>query len=309
MPKLNAKSMVPIALIGLALLLFGRHLYTHADKYRELLNFSPITIVGLAILVIASLAGSGIINFLIFRMLKVTLTINEGIGLASIHTLTNQLAFAGGAITKGVYLKQRHRLPYASYISATIALSILFVGVNGVVGVISLAYLAILQFSSIPIVLFFGFFLMASSILFFWLPTSIQLPSAKWTQRIAQLLEGWQILRQERSTVWQLVAVQFFIILIGAGRFWVAFDMLSQDASLVECILFSAATILTHLVAITPGGLGIREGIVAGLASLLQFDLGVALVAVTLDRLISTFVIISMGTIYTYILSKKVSLQ
>jgi uncharacterized protein (TIRG00374 family) len=56
---------------------------------------------------------------------------------------------------------------------------------------------------------------------------------------------------------------------------------------------------------IAPGGLGVREGIVAGIASLLGFEAGVSAVAVGIDRLVATSVVIVLGTIYTYILSKN----
>jgi uncharacterized protein (TIRG00374 family) len=56
---------------------------------------------------------------------------------------------------------------------------------------------------------------------------------------------------------------------------------------------------------IAPGGLGVREGIVAGVASLLGFEAGVSAVAVGIDRLVATSVVIVLGTIYTYVLSKK----
>jgi putative flippase GtrA len=49
----------------------------------------------------------------------------------------------------------------------------------------------------------------------------------------------------------------------------------------------------------------VREGIVAGVASLLGFEPDVSAVAVGLDRLVATSVILVLGTVFTYILSKK----
>lgn len=72
-------------------------------------------------------------------------------------------------------------------------------------------------------------------------------------------------------------------------------------------VVLSAATILTRPVSIAPGGLGIREGIGVGVASVMGFDPGISVVAVGIDRLIATLVIIVVGTVYTYILSRKVA--
>jgi hypothetical protein len=39
----------------------------------------------------------------------------------------------------------------------------------------------------------------------------------------------------------------------------------------------------------------------------LGFDAGVSVVAVVIDRLVATLVVITLGTVYTYILGKKVA--
>jgi uncharacterized protein (TIRG00374 family) len=147
---------------------------------------------------------------------------------------------------------------------------------------------------------------MAASVLLLWLPVDASSVPGKWGKRLAQLLDGWQVLSQNWLLVGELVGLQLLMTLIFAGRLWIAFHALSQDVTLAQCILFSAATILTRLVSITPGGLGVREAIIASVASVLGFDIGVSVVAVGVDRLIATLVIIVLGTVYTYILSKQV---
>jgi uncharacterized protein (TIRG00374 family) len=95
--------------------------------------------------------------------------------------------------------------------------------------------------------------------------------------------------------------------LLFAGRLWIAFHALSQGVTLDQCILFSSAAILTRLVSIAPGGLGVREAIVTSVASALGFDAGVSLVAVIIDRLVETVVVITLGIVYTYTLGKKIA--
>jgi uncharacterized protein (TIRG00374 family) len=94
-----------------------------------------------------------------------------------------------------------------------------------------------------------------------------------------------------------------------AARFWIAFHALSQEVTWAQCLLFSAATVLTRLANIVPGGLGVREGIVAGVAVILGFQVDASIAAVGLDRLIATVVIVALGVPYTYILSKNATLS
>jgi len=251
------------------------------------------------------------INYTFYRGFGVFVTFNESIGLAAINTLANQLPFAGGLVAKGVYLKQRHKLAYTYFLSSTAALFVLFVAVNGIVGVVVITYWAFVNNINVPIFLLLGFLGMAATLVILWFPfdKGILLDKGvlrgKWGKRLAQLMEGWQVLGQNQRLVQKLIVLQLLMVLIFAGRFWVAFHMLSQDVTIAQCILFAAASILTQLVSITPGALGIRELIVAGVASILGFDIGVSIVAVGIDRLVATSVIIVMGSIYTYVLSKN----
>lgn len=92
-----------------------------------------------------------------------------------------------------------------------------------------------------------------------------------------------------------------------AIRYWFAFRMLSQNVKISDAILFSSISVLTQLVSIAPGGLGVTETIVGGIAFLLGFELGVSIVAVGIDRLISTSVILVVGGASTIILGKQLS--
>jgi uncharacterized protein (TIRG00374 family) len=95
-------------------------------------------------------------------------------------------------------------------------------------------------------------------------------------------------------------------MLILAYRYWLAFHMLSQDVSFGDVILFASASVLTQLISFAPGGLGITETIVGFVASTLGFELSVSVVAVALDRLVSTSVILLAGGISTIMLGRKI---
>jgi uncharacterized membrane protein YbhN (UPF0104 family) len=303
--KLKRYSPYILSIAVLLALIF--YLHGNADRYQQLLDLSAGSLLLLAGLVLVFAFSKGLINYFFYRGLGVYLTLNEGIGLAAVNTLANQLPFAGGLIAKGVYLKQRHELAYTRFLSATLALYVCFVAANGAIGIAVLVYWKLVHQATVPTLLILGFSCMAASIFLLWLPIDFSFISGKWGQRLAQLMDGWQVLSQNWPMVGRLIGLQVFVTLLFAGRFWIAFHALSQDVTLAQCVLFSSANILTTLVTITPGGLGVREGIVAGVASLLGFEASVSVVAVGIDRLVSTLVIIALGAVYTYVLSKKVA--
>lgn len=300
------RSSLPGLLSVIILLIFFGYLYRNIDRYQELLDLAVGSILLLLGLILIFICIGGLTNYKLYRGLDIPLLLNEGIGLATINTLANQLPFTGGLVAKGFYLKRKYALAYTHFLSATLALYICLVTTSGVVGLIVLGYLRLVDGKTIPTPLVLGFLGLAMSFTLFWLPFDPSIVSGKWKRRIVQLVQGWRVLSQNRPLIVELVALGLLGIFVMAGRFWVVLHMLSQDITLLQCVLLSSSLILTNLVNITPGALGIREGIVAGVVALLGFDPGVSVVAVGIDRLVALLVIIILGTFYTHMLSKQI---
>jgi uncharacterized protein (TIRG00374 family) len=124
---------------------------------------------------------------------------------------------------------------------------------------------------------------------------------------VAQALEGWTFIRREPTLLLKLLGLQAGLILLLSMRYLLAFQMLSQDITLGQALMFSTASVLTQVVSIAPGGLGVREAIVGGVALALGFDLPVGVAAAGLDRLISTPIVVLLGWISTVTLGHQVS--
>jgi uncharacterized membrane protein YbhN (UPF0104 family) len=283
---------------------FAIYLYLNAARFRQLLEVSLAEVLSLCGLVLVAIFLKGVINHVFYRRLGTAVGLGEGIGLAIVNTMSNQLPFAGGLVAKALYLKKRHQLAYTRYASATVALYVCFVSSNGLLGIAGLAYQR-LAGNPVPLLLVLGFSAMTTTILSFRIPVNLNLLPDRWEQPVTKLMDGWQLLKENRRLAAEVVGLQTILTGVAAVRLWIAFRALSQDATLNQCILFSSASILTRLVSISPGGLGVREAIVASVASVLGFDLGVSAVAVGLERLVSLPINIGLGIVYSQILGKK----
>lgn len=303
----RSKTYLPYFLSVLAVTIFVVYLYQNAARYRQLLDYSPRILFLQVGLMFAFMLANGSINYFFYRGLMIPLTLYEGIGLAAVNTLANQLPFAGGMVAKGMYLKQKYGLEYTRYFSATIALYNCFVAVNGIVGLAVLAYWRFWRNSHVPIILLLAFGGMAATVAFLFMRINAAFLPLRWRDKFTQLLEGWQVLSRNPLLIGQLLLVQLFLTFLFAWRFWIAFRVLSQDIAYSQCVLFASATVLTRLVSIMPGGLGVREGIVAGLAAIGGYDPGVSMVAVGIDRLIETIIVMTAGVFYTYVLSRHLT--
>ena len=297
-----------LTIISIAIIIaFVYYLYVNADQYRKLLQFSTTSIVLLVIISVILPVFNGMINTYMCRSLGANISQREGFLLAAASTLANQLPISGGIVTKAVYLKQKYDLSYTKNLSAMLALYFCSVAVYGLLGLVILLDWLLSRQISVPPVLFLAFGLMACSLFIFWLPLDrIRIPKAllKW---VNQALEGWLLISKNPILLLQLLGLQTITMLLLAARYWLAFHMLSQNVTISQVILFASASILTILVSFAPGGLGVREVIVGAIASTLGFKAGTTVVAIELDRLVATVVIVVIGWISAVLLGKQIS--
>ncbi len=286
---------------------FVYYLYVNANQYLELLNVSAKGATMLFVLSLAFPLINGMQNILLYRSLGTGISYRDGFLLTAASTLVNQLPISGGIISKGFYLKHKYNLSYTVFISSTMALFVCFVVANGFMGMSILFYLILFKKIVVHPALLIAYTTMAACLLIFRLPLGrIKIPEKirSWSY---QAIEGWMLISKNPVLLCQIIGLQFLLVLLLAVRYWLAFHMLSQDVTVAQTLLFSTASILTQLVSIAPGGLGVREAIVSGVASTLGFDAGVSLVAVGLDRLVSTIMVVLLGWISIVILSKQIS--
>lgn len=300
------KRIIPFGLSVIAIAVFVAYLIRNFDRYEQLLDLSVNSALLLVVLVFATIYVNGLVNYALYHGLGATnMPVGEAIGLATVNTLANQLPFAGGMVAKAVYMKRRYRISYSQFVSATVAVFVLSIGIEGVMGLVGILYLVTIRGYPSSTWLVVGFALMAASTLSLWLPLDFLPMPERWEKQVTKLKEGWQTLRNNPALLLTLIGTNVAGVLVSAARALVVFRALSQDVNLVQSILFASASILTQLVSITPGGLGLKEGIIAIVASVYGIDFGVSIVAVGIDRLVSTSIIVVLGTIYTYILSKR----
>jgi len=266
------KNIIPITFSIFVILGFTIFLIRNIEDYLELFSFSLIRVLLLIAAICISTFINGLINYYLYGALGITLKLRTGFGLAVVNTMANLLPFAGGLVAKGVYLNKKHHLEYTKYTSSIGALFICFVATNGLIGLFGLLLIAIFHFVEIPLIIILGFGLMAGSIVLLWIPLRFGFLPDKWQNRMNSFNQGWQVFRNDRRLLLKLIILQIASVLTMAFRFWIGFRFLSFSVSFLEGLLFASATILTRLVSIAPGGLGVREAIIAVVGNFLGYD-------------------------------------
>ena len=298
-----------LAMLSIGLVVgFIYYLYINADQYLQLLNVSAS---GVAMLFLLSLAFpwlNGVQNTLLYRSLG-TMEFShwDGFHLSATSSLANQLPLPGGIVSKGYYLKRKYNLSYTMYSSSTVALFVCYLSLNGLIGLAILAYWTFILQVHVSLFLWVGFILLTSLVSVFWLPLDRMVLPAGINDRFQRALEGWFHISHHPWMALKIMAVQTIMIFFLAVRYWIAFHMLSQDVNPAQVLLMSNASVLTQMVSLAPGGLGVREVIVGGVASIIGFDTAISVVAVGLDRLVSTLVKLIVGGISLVLLGDKIA--
>jgi uncharacterized membrane protein YbhN (UPF0104 family) len=295
-----------LALMSFGLVAFFIYfIYVNKDKYSNLLNISAPSVIILILISIAYPFINGGMNIYLLRSLGVHISLWDGFILGSASSLTNLLPFSGGLVTKALYLKSRYRISYTRFFGATLAGFVCFTASNGIIGLSILLYWIMAATREISPFLLLAFLLMSLSMLIFWFPFEKLNLSEKIRKRFVQILEGWLLISRKPDIVVKIVILQICLMLLMALRYWIAFRMISSNVLFSQCILFAAVYILEQIVGIMPSGLGIREGMVAAIAAALNFDVVVSIVAVELDRLVSTVVILLLGWLSMVLLGRQ----
>lgn len=275
---------------------FSYYIYLNLDKYLDLVQISATGVFAIFSIALTFPLLNGAQNTILYRALGAAIPFKDGVLITAAATLANQLPVSGGIVSKGIYLKRQHDFSYTLFASSVVASFLFYITISGFIGLMILLYWLVSGTrESIPTSLLISYLLMASSffLLFLpfeklWLPENIR-------NRIQQAIKGWETLRKTPVLLAQLAGLQVLLMILLAGKYWLAFHMLSQNVTMDQTLLFSTASILTQLVSIAPGGLGVREMIVGAVSGILGFDASAGILAVGLDRLISTATVFLVG--------------
>lgn len=303
----RVKSIILTFLSVMIIAAFAFYLYRNSDRYTNLLRLSLDRVILIMALALVQQILNGAINVYMFRNLGANLSHKEGFHIVAASTLANQLPISGGIIIRGMYLKHKFALSYAKYFSAMFAFFFCTIAVYGLLGGLILLYWLLFKGMVVAPVLYIGFVLMSLSLLIFLLPIESIIVPDFLLKRIRQAMNGWTLISKNARLLSRLVGLQTIIMLLLAVRYWLTFHMLSQSITIEQAVLFSCASILTQVISFAPGGLGVREAIVGGMASALGFDISVSIVAVGLDRLVTFIPIVITGWISTVILGRDLS--
>jgi uncharacterized membrane protein YbhN (UPF0104 family) len=274
------------AYLGFALL-FAWVLTRNREALAGLAAEDALQFVWLLALGLPMLGGRGLLNRMTFRPFGAELGLGAGTRLAVLQTLGNYLPLSAGLMAKAVVLKNRFRVPYTTSAVVSIYTYAAAVAASGAVGLLVLWRVAPHR----PL-LATGFSVMAAAVLVPLLPVGPLLT------RVVPGATDWRSVRRRfRGVLGGVLVLHGALLALAALRLALAFQVFDRRIGYAEALLLSSGMILSRLANLTPGALGVREGLVAALGLVTGIDPGLSVLAVGVDRLAEVFVIFGSGAL------------
>ncbi len=274
------------AVAGGIIVAFGVYLWEYREKLLLTLDASIFHVAGLVLLITLSWLIAGAQVYLVYSAANVPLSRKEAVILNVAGTFAGYLPMRLGTVIRAMYLKQVHGLRFARF-GGISGLRLLFIlTTTGLMGLFGLA-LVWFQDSAAPTVQIFTLF----SVLFIFplLVSKIPLPRLAWLPLriktiVADLTDSFDELRRHPNLAAKVILLLVAQFLVLGLRFVVSADAMGMRMPVGMLLLLAPLAALISFTAITPGGLGLREGVMGFMTLNLGLSFSDGLFVGTVDR-------------------------
>ena len=294
--------LVLLAIIGC----FAYYIIGHFDEFRSLRLVNLwylIVLVGLCILIFLH---NGYIMKHLTVPYGINLSFNEGFGLSIVTSFYNVIMPArAGMLARAHYLKKKYGLAYTHFISTYAGATLLALWINAFFGIVSLLLLYFLDgiFNYIAFVALIVAFVIFSFVMFI---PKINERGVLWKDRVIRVINSWHILRKHKKAMRFVVVNTVLQFIVGVFAVQFLYSMFGVEVSFLKVLFINSFGSLAFLIGITPGGLGIYEGVQVFAAMIVGIGAVNAIAAALLWRVIYSIVLFVIGPIYSYILFREV---
>lgn len=291
-----------IAVIGgMALVLASKW-----PQLQKLLTLSAGTVAIIAAGALALFFMNGVVLQAMARPFHLHLPLPEAIVIALVDATLNYLPLKGGTVATGAVLWSRYRLMPTKFAAMVTGASVINVWVCTTLGS------ALLIARGVALVGAWVLLLVPTAgvvLLVVWgLRFDGHVPDtehAHWFVRtVNRVLDGVRAIFADLTLVVLLVAYNAVRVGIAALQLKVAFGALSTPIGWSTALIMSSLATVLGRMSIIPGGLGFREGGVAGVAALLGIPATIGLAASVIERTVTVVLIAVCGIPATLYVSR-----
>lgn len=281
-----------LSLSIVVLALFGFYFFRNVDKFKPLLDLNPLLLVVISFLFCLMVAINGVFTKLIIEPFKKIIPLYESVYLAIISSVGNFFAPAGaGYGFRAVYLKKKYNLSYADYTATLSGYYILIIMVNSLAGLLALILLGSknnhnykLVFLALLGAFLFSLFFSIFKIKKEKLPKVKKSLYKKLLELFSRISEGWSDITSDRMLMLKLVLLTLVTLAMSMTMTGLIIASLHLSTSFAAIMLYSVLGSLSLFINITPGNIGIKEGILLFSAGVMGFSIDQIILIAIVER-------------------------
>jgi len=254
---------------------------------------------------------NGVFIKIILGSFSKVISVFESVYVSVISSLGNYfLPMRGGAVIRSVYLKKKFSFPYSHFVSTLYGYYIIVFLVNSFFALIALLFITLRYgIVSVPLYIFFG-----GLFLFMLILSLVHFPVEKVKENrvgfvnkvlkiFKEILNGWNIIVDNKRLLVSLILITLLAFVVHIFLFWIEFKALGIDTNFMNVVLYNCISGVSLLVSLTPGSLGIREGIFVITSDILGITSDQVMQLALLDRGVMVVTLIVLFGVF-FILNK-----
>ena len=276
---------------------------------QELLSIrleAPAYLLLCALGMLVNISANGLVYLLVFRKLGARVSFAESFALTALSIAANLfLPLRGGAGLRAVYLKRVHDLRYTRFAASLIVFYVLSALVASTGTLVAASWLVIVggRRGLEPILLVAAFCLVGSAATFY-LPR-LQRRGTWIADALAGISEGWHTLREGSGTLVRLLPVTALQTMGLLVSLWGAAAAIGVRLSAIEILLVGTLGVLSTLISLTPGSLGIYEATVGFAATTVGVGATEGVVAALVSRTVLMLLLAVIAPLATLLLFRR----
>ncbi len=249
------------------------------EEFRSLTFVNPIYLIIIAVGHLLGIYLNGLFLKYILEPFDKKISNIESFKVSLISTLGNYFLPVGtGAGIKAVYLKKKFKVSYTDFISTLYGNYIIVFLIGSFIGLISLIFLRSNSLNKQYWILLFVFSLVFSTMLYmavFGFPKWVINKTNKKNKiviLISSIINGWNTIVKNRKLIKRLILITIFNFIISAAITYLAVLSIDLHINIWALLLYTSLGVLSFLLNITPGSIGIRETIIIFSSTVIGFS-------------------------------------
>ena len=296
---------ISLAFLLILAIWIAHYVSKNIDEFKNVNWPSWQYFVYVAVLALVGMWLRGLFLKLMVGSFGVKLTFKQSFGIMVVTAMGNYIAPHAGMGMRAAYLKKNHSFPYAYFLSTMMATYIIQFMMATIISLGCVIY----DFFNLG-TLHLGIFVLSAVVLLGCLVFVFVFPKIPKSEKpilrhIGRAVDGWLKIKQTQGLMTNLSLILLLRILNLSLILYFAFQAFDCSISYGQGLLVASLICFTLLLRITPGSIGIHEGVYVFGATLFGFSIAEGLLIGAFVRVINLAWIFILGPIFSYMLMNE----